>query len=103
MFCLENDSDCVLKYVELDFFGFLPLPTVIGYDKTCQEKNVIIPWTIDLHDNSESSRCTWILKFDEASDTNMLWTRQVVFSSWDFRRENSYAWGCCLHNIQANI
>lgn len=43
MCCLETVSDCVLKYVELDFFGFLPLPTVTGYDKTCQEKNVSIP------------------------------------------------------------
>lgn len=34
---------------------------------------------------------------------NMLWTRQVVFSYWDFRRENSYACSCCLQPHVSNL
>lgn len=45
------------KICGVRFFGLLPLPTVIGYDRNCREKNVVIPWTINLCDNSESSRC----------------------------------------------
>ena len=84
------------------FFGSLLLPTVIGYDKTCQEKNYVMPWNINLHDNSESSRCE-SQHLIKASDMNMLWTRRVVFSYWDFRRENFHAWGCCLQPYISNI
>lgn len=68
-------------------FSFLPLPTMIGYDKTCQEKNGFILQTISLHGNSEeSSGGTWTLKFDQGKWHE--YARQVVLNYWDFRREN---------------